>query len=204
MKNYFKTVQSHKMYFVSQNEDGSLWITNDGVNSIANPGQFILSMGGIEAVLNRCNEEITLDEFKARVTEYFAQQEAQRLYYKEHKHEIEAAKRERERAKFNERYERAEKAYNDLLAESPNGVIETNYKNICIVLGLLNLQNWGYWHLPTMTIGYKCNQYDCDGKQASTMVLDHPIDVDGELISKFSIGAPHGHLMKYHPCRYVG
>ena len=53
MKNYFRTSKSNKMYFVSQNEDGSLWITNDGVNSIDNAGQFILSMGGIQAVLDR-------------------------------------------------------------------------------------------------------------------------------------------------------
>ena len=204
MKNYFKTSKSNKMYFVSQNEDGSLWITNDGVNSIDNAGQFILSMGGIQAVLDRCDEEITLDEFKTRVADDNAQKEAYRQYQKEHKTEIEAAKREREQAKFDERYARAEKAYNELLAASPNSVIETNYRNICIVLSMLNLQNWGSWELPTMTIGYSCNQYDCDGKQATGMILDRPIDVDGEQISKFSIGAPHGYLMKYHQCRYVG
>lgn len=89
-------------------------------------------------------------------------------------------------------------AFRDLLARGTP--IPTTYETIGIVLRYLNTMNWGGWDLPPMTIGYRCNQYDCDGKQASTMILDEPIDVFGELIDKFVVGAPTGHLIKYHRC----
>lgn len=76
--------------------------------------------------------------------------------------------------------------------------IPTTYENIGIVLRYLNTSNCGGWKLPAMTIGYSCNQYDCDGKQASTMTLDNPIEIDGEMVDKFVVGAPLGHLTKYH------
>lgn len=91
--------------------------------------------------------------------------------------------------------------YETLLARSENGVIETTYENIGIVLRYLNTQNWGGWKLPKMTIGYACHQYDCDGKIATTMKLDEAIEVyDGEKESMFQTGAPHGHLQKYCRC----
>ena len=52
-----------------------------------------------------------------------------------------------------------------------------------------------------MTIGYSCTQYDCDGKQATTIKLDEPIEYDGKFLSKFEVGAPHRHLMKYQKIR---
>lgn len=88
-------------------------------------------------------------------------------------------------------------------------VIPTTYRNISIVLRHLNEQNWGSWELPKMSIGYSCNQYDCDGKIATTMKLDQPIDITDytdspdslpEMVSMFQVGAPHGHLMKYRRC----
>lgn len=89
-------------------------------------------------------------------------------------------------------------AFRDLVAQgSP---IPTTYENISIVLRYLNTMNWGGWELPAMSIGYRCNQYDCDGKQASTMILDEPILVDGVMVSKFVVGAPIGHLNYYHRC----
>lgn len=81
--------------------------------------------------------------------------------------------------------------------EQGGGVLESNVANIYLLLEYLNTQNWGGWKLPTMTIGYSCAQYDCDGKQATTIKLDEPIDYDGEMQSWFEVGAPHRHLMKY-------
>ena len=53
--------------------------------------------------------------------------------------------------------------------------------------------NWGVWKLPAMTIGYSCNQYDCDGKSAVTIKLDEPVNG----YTKLSYGAPRGHLTAY-------
>ena len=198
MKNFIQTSKNNNLYFVTLNADGSLFITSDGEHSIPNAGQFILSMGGIQRVLERCTEEITLDEFKLRA----AHRQSHRQYAIEHRSEIIAAQRQKEEEKIKARATRYEQMYNDLLAKS-NGVIETTYENICIVLAFLNTCNWGSWNLPTMTIGGSFNQYDCDGKQATTLTLNQAIDVDGEMISKFVFGAPRGHLTKYYTCRII-
>lgn len=85
--------------------------------------------------------------------------------------------------------------------EHGGGVLESNPANICLLLEFLNTQNWGGWELPKMTIGYSCAQYDCDGKQATTIKLDEPIEYNGKLVSRFEVGAPHRHLMKYQKIR---
>ena len=85
--------------------------------------------------------------------------------------------------------------------EYGGGVLESNFANIYLLLEYLNTQNWGGWELPKMTIGYSCAQYDCDGKQATTIKLDEPIEYDGKFLSKFEVGAPHRHLMKYQKIR---
>ena len=72
-----------------------------------------------------------------------------------------------------------------------------------IVLRYLNTINWGGWELPKMTIGYICNQYDCEGKIATTMKLDESIKLyedDNETGYMFQVGAPVGHLTKYRRC----
>jgi hypothetical protein len=53
--------------------------------------------------------------------------------------------------------------------------------------------NWGVWKLPAMTIGYSCNQYDCDGKSAVTIKLDEPVNG----FTNLSYGTPRGHLTAY-------
>ena len=79
--------------------------------------------------------------------------------------------------------------------------IPAPYENIGIVLRWLNTQNWDEWNLPELTISYSANQYDCDGKSASTLILDTPIMVDDKPIRKFEFGAPHGYLIHYLRCR---
>lgn len=180
---------------VRQNEDGSLFITKDGENSIQNAGSFIAQYGGIANVLSRCIEsDLPLAEFAAK-----------------HEAEIKEAKAEWKRMCAERNEELKERAaaqykqeYEDLLAQS-NGVIPTTYENVCIVLRYLNTQNWGSWSLPKMSIGYACHQYDCDGRIATTMTLDRDIiiskDYDRRYVSKLVIGAPAGHLSKYHNVR---
>lgn len=81
------------------------------------------------------------------------------------------------------------------------GPIKATVENIRLILSVLNEQNWGSWNLPQMTIAYSANQYDCDGKTASTIILDTPISDDEYSIKNethFVIGAPRGHLNKYY------
>lgn len=77
--------------------------------------------------------------------------------------------------------------------------VETTVENIRTLLRYLNDINWGVWQLPSMTIGYSCHQYDCDGKTATTIKLDRPIEYRGEKVTRFQYGAPRGHLCDY--CR---
>lgn len=187
MKNYFKTTKGTQ-YFVTLNEDGTLFVTNDGENSIWNAGQVISSMGGIKGVLNRCNEEITLDEFKARLQ---AAKEASI-----------AGRKAAAQAAEERRIKECQEALMDYDALVETGTpIATNIAAISIILRYLNTQNWGGWNLPAMAIGYRCNQYDCDGVMATTMILDEPIEVDGEMVSRFVFGAPRGHLVNYYRVR---
>lgn len=179
---------------VRQNADNTLFITENGTDSIENAGQFILNLGGIDKVLARCiDTDLSLSEYRAKI-----QAEKKALHEVNHQKAMERQAEAEQRIKAE---------YEALLAEN-SGIIPTTYENIGKVLRYLNLQNWGGWQLPIMTIGYRCNQYDCDGKTASTMILDEPIDITYEdertegyipnMVSKFQVGAPHGHLTQYH------
>lgn len=83
-------------------------------------------------------------------------------------------------------------------------VMESTIENIGKVLNFLNQQNWGGWDLPKMSIGYKCAQYDCDGKRATTMTLNYGVtdeDFGCENETRFVVGNPRGHLNKYRSIR---
>lgn len=185
-------VSKRYVLLVKQNEDGSLFLTKDGVNSMENAGWFINSMGGIQSVLNRCIEsDMSFDEFKQQ-QELIKAEQAKRKAEAYLLASIDAQKRK----------EGYKAEYEALKAQYAGGAIPTTYENIGVVLRGLNAQNWGGWELPKMTIGYRCNQYNCDGKIASTMVLDEPINISSdpeykEMESRFQVGAPHGHLIKY-------
>ena len=185
-------VSKRYVLLVKQNEDGSLFLTKDGVNSMENAGWFINSMGGIQSVLNRCIEsDMSFDEFKQQ-QELIKAEQAKRKAEAYLLASIDAQKRK----------EGYKAEYEALKAQYAGGAIPTTYENIGVVLRGLNAQNWGGWELPKMTIGYRCNQYNCDVKIASTMVLDEPINISSdpeykEMESRFQVGAPHGHLIKY-------
>lgn len=81
-----------------------------------------------------------------------------------------------------------------------NQPIPATCGNIKLIAKWLNNQNWGGWNLPTMTIGYSANQYDCDGVNATTITLNSPIsdpDRGIENETKFKVGGKRGHLNKY-------
>ena len=104
--------------------------------------------------------------------------------------------------KKNKLKEEAEKEYEVLKVKYE--VIPTTIENIRIILAYLNTINWGLWRLPSMSIGYKCNQHDCEGKTATTMVLDEPISDEEygiENETMFVFGNPHGFLNKYQKIR---
>lgn len=171
---------SKKSFLVEQNADGTLLITKTStMKPLENAGSFIVSQGGIEAILSKC-KEVT--------DEQFAEDRKQLLM----RHE-QAKQRSQELALANRK--RHEQDYN---AVFNGGTIETTVENIRILLRYLNDINWGVWQLPSMTIGYSCNQYDCDGKTATTITLNSPIEYRGEQVLQFQYGAPSGHLRRYH------
>lgn len=165
------------------NNDGTITITCEG-KPIINPGQFILQMGGINAVLARCKEYTEADWQAEQERE-----EAAKLAAKEAAtHRAEQLIKEREQA------------YHEVFRDE--AVVETTPKNIYILLSYLNDNNWGSWKLPKMSIGYRCNQYDCGGKQATTITLDKAIDYDGKPARFFEVGAPIRYLMKFQKLSY--
>lgn len=171
---------SKKSFLVEQNADGTLLITKTStMKPLENAGSFIVSQGGIDAILAKC-KEVT--------DEQFAEDRKQLLLRNE-----QTRQRSQELALANRK--RHEQDYKAVFNGS---TVETTAENIRILLRYLNDINWGAWQLPSMSIGYRCNQYDCDGKTATTIILDTPIEYYGEQVTQFQYGAPNGHLRHYH------
>lgn len=187
----FKT--KRVIYRVEQNENGTLDIyreyfslknmdhwEKDG-RKFNNAGSLIITAGGIDGLLSQCEDVEDIEAMIADLNEVKA--EIRRK-----------ANAERERQKLT-----ADTLANNeyLSLFSDENPVETNAKSVYVLLRYLNSKNWGTWRLPKMTIGYQCAQYDCDGKTATTIKLDQPIKVAGEMGTQFVYGAPRGHLEKY-------
>ena len=102
------------------NNDGTITITCEG-KPINNPGQFVLQMGGINAILARC-KEYTEAEWQAEQE----REKAAKLATKE-------AARQRAEQLIKER----EQAYHEVFRDE--AVVETTPKNIYILLSYLKL-----------------------------------------------------------------
>jgi hypothetical protein len=170
---------SKKFYQVEKNENETLKITcEDGTNFI-NAGNLIDSVGGVDKLLSMCVD------FDGTLKEYVEK-------FKENE-KAERAERIKKQALIDkENKEKAEAEYKKVFC---NDVTESTIENIKTLLVYLNTINWGCWNLPKMAIPYSCNQYDCDGRMATTIILKEP--VDGE--TKYVYGASPRHLSKY--CR---
>lgn len=168
-------------------DNGTVFLHLYEMNGAKYPGASALigSYGGVEGFWASC---ISKERFDERCASWIQANSPERV----------AERKEKAAARRLAIEEARGIAYRELVAKGLP--VLSTYENICIVLRFLNTKNWGGWELPQMTIGYRCNQYDCDGKQASTMILDEPIEVYGEKVSHFVTGAPLGHLMKYHRC----
>lgn len=176
-KNENGTLDIYREYFSLKNMDH--W-QKDG-RKFDNAGSLIITAGGIDGLLNQCEDVEDLDGMIADLNVVKA--EIRRKASLERTRQQLAAET------------MAASEYFSLF--DGKGVIETNAKSVYLLLRYLNSKNWGTWRLPKMTIGYQCNQYDCDGKTATTIKLDQPIKVAGEMGTQFVYGAPRGHLEKY-------
>lgn len=95
----------------------------------------------------------------------------------------------------NRRKQEITDAYNAIKDMRP---VPATVENITAILRYYKMQGFVGDLLP-MTIGYSCNDYDCDGKYAVAIKLDRPItyNEEGEQSDRFVCGAPRGHLTKY-------
>lgn len=181
------------IYRVEQNENGTLDIyreyfslknmdswQHDG-RKFDNAGSLIITAGGIDGLLSQCED---VEDLEAVIAD------------------LNIVKADIRRMAIAERERQATECQNIAAVEykqlfDGKDVVETNAKTVYVLLRCLNTQNWGLWHLPKMTIGYACRQYDCDGKMATTIKLDKPIVVAGQQGTMFQYGAPVGHLTNY-------
>lgn len=178
-------------YQVEQREDGTLNVSREyqyrggewqptTSKDVPNVGAFINQQGGIDGLLSKCED---IDDISSEV-------ERVNGMLRKRRDEVMAAKAIR----YEERARKIAADYDKMFASE---VTETNADSVYVLLRKLNSENWGGWELPKMTIGYTCNQYDCDGKTATTIKLDSPIIVNDEEGTMFQYGAPVGHLRKY-------
>ena len=186
-------VTNTSIYRIEKREDGELdmyreysrksrhgqWV-KDG-SKYADVGMFVKQRGGKDIFLSECADCDDLEDFVTKQN------------------------------KENEEFSNTRKAIAEEIAKKQeeeyalafaNEVTECNKENIYLLLRHLNKINWGVWNLPKMSIGYSCNQYNCNGVTATTMILDKPIDYGDEMIDKFVYGAPHGYLCGYVQIRY--
>lgn len=171
-------------YKVVVNQDGTLTITDLRKKNepIKNPGALIVSMGGINSVIKRC-EEVSEEE-------YAEEFEKRRI-------EKETAAQKSAKCKL----QRELQIKSEFDAVFSNEITETTIENITLLLYYLNSINWGMWKLPRMTIGYSCHQYDCNGQTATTITLNMPIEFDGKLLKKFVVGGGPRYLTDYTQLR---
>ena len=181
-------VTNTSIYRIEKRDDGELdmyreysrksrhgqWV-KDG-SKYADVGMFVKQRGGKDIFLSECADCDDLDNF---VTKQNKENEEFSSIRKAIAEEI-AKKQEEEYA----------------LAFADE-VTECNKENIYLLLRHLNKINWGVWRLPKMSIGYSCNQHNCNGVTATTIKLDKPINYGDEMIDKFVYGAPHGYLSNY-------
>lgn len=143
---YFISRNGNTALNVTMNENGTLTMRDKRGNLYKDAGLLITSCGGVDAFLAKCKDGDLGEAFEAR------RAEAKRL--REHAAAIEA-----------EKAAKAETAYKAMVAAGEP--VEATRKNIAILLRYLATANWGTWSLPEMTIGYRCNQYDCAGTIAA-------------------------------------
>lgn len=174
---YYIAKSSGSVFTVWRKGDGTLLVKRDG-KPFRDAGKFIMSMGGVETLLSKC---CTKNELERQLEEKRAQKERKRL---------ESAILHREEA------ENSLATLSQLQAASQDGVIETTPANLRIVAKYMRFNN--PYTLPSMSIGYSADTYDCDGKIAVAFRLDAPIDIDGESVSKIAFFAPMGHLTNYY------
>lgn len=181
------------IYRVEQNENGTLDIyreyfslknmdhwQKDG-RPFQNAGSLIITAGGIDGLLSQC---IDVDDIEGMIASLNTEKKAIRERAEQERIRQQTAQSDRVKADYDRIF-------------GSGDTVETTAESIYVLLRYLNTQNWGTWRLPKMTIGYQCNQYDCDGRTATTIKLDQPIKVAGEMGTQFVYGAPRGHLAKY-------
>lgn len=188
--NIMKTLKTKTaIYQVVVNEDGTLTLTKEYVRNnrglwvatklkaVDNAGLLIMSLGGIEGTLARC-QDVDAEAYIAELNEVQNRQHA-------------AAER-----KNIALAQELEAAYE---ATFTTGKAEANEQNILTLLKFLNTKNWGSWPtLPAMTIGYSVAQHDCGGHICTAIKLDAPVVVGGEPGTQFVVGiCPVGYLQNY-------
>lgn len=169
---------------VERNEDGTLLLTDTQGNPYKDAGCLIKCQGGVEKFFSRCLDEET---YRKRLE--------LREYYNSKEYKAAQAQKKAEREAI------AAAAHQAAFQALPLPIPVT-YENIRIVLNYLRDYPYGGVQLPSMTVGYSFNMYDCDGHLAAAMILDDDLIEDGENLGRrFVVGAPVGHLMKYKRCR---
>ena len=186
----FKT--KRVIFRIEENKDGTLNVFREYTSAkkmdywqrdgrpFLGAGLLINQQGGIEGLLAKCEVIDNVDEWVSNLNT-------------EKKAIRDAANAQR----MQQTRQEAAKAKEAFEAAFSQDVTESTPDNIYILLRYLNTVNWGVWRLPKMTIGYACHQHDCEGRTATTIKLDKPINYWDKPETMFVYGNPRGYLEKY-------
>lgn len=183
---YYRAKSSGKVYRIVEREDGTLFVTLDGVTSIPNAGLFIRNLGGIDTLKARCKRDTrSLEQINRSLEE---KREATIRCTRQRRLEAEAAwasaceyARQRE-LKFGAATERE---LHELVARSEGGIIKATEDNTRTVARYLASHNPNCWKLPVMDVEYEARIHS---NGAVTIDFDHRIEASGALIHRFVFG----------------
>jgi len=165
-------ITKRRVLNVEEKENGLL-ITDEDGKEIQNPGAFILSYGGKDKLLARCEKtELTAKKFLETCNKI-----------------VKDASDDMSDMTL------AKEAFEKLTSE--NDTIETNVENLKVILDYFKFMSWGAWPKVKMSIPCKFLQFNCEGQIITAVKIEHKINCDGQMIDKFKINGSVTCLSQY-------
>ena len=177
------------VYQITKNGDGTVTFFPEEKNA----GAIIMQRGGIQGFLANCIEDArSYDEFKNDVQLVKQKQ-------REYRDAMRLQNADAEKTAVANAYNAMLANYGMSIGDIDRSIeIDTTKENLYTLMRYLRTIPLSMWQLPKLSQCDTANQYDCEGKIAVTITLNHGLLSDDlKIIKKLQYGAPMGHLTNY-------